>query len=319
MKSLISIALVLWCATVSAQIRSIGDMNTEQILALNRARTVILLPGGVLEQHGPYLPAFTDGFMNEWWTTEMAEAIAARPGWEVVIFPMLPLGNGGANEIGGKQVFPGSYGVHADTLRSVYMDLGAKLGEQGFRWIFIIQNHSSPIHNRVLDQACDYFHDTFGGAMVNLTGLDPVDAAAAPKHSFDDENGTFDVHAGLSESSRAMFLRPQLVSPAIRNAPSLPAVKPEDLGTIAAKEGWPGYFGAPRRASAAFGAAVMKQRSANYIRVALQILDGKDARTIPRYADVAMTREKGTVDGVLAHEAARRKQQQLWLKQKKID
>lgn len=58
------------------------------------------MPGGVLEQHGPYLPAFTDGLMNEWWIERVGEALA-REGWTVV-FPMLPLGDGGANEIGRK-------------------------------------------------------------------------------------------------------------------------------------------------------------------------------------------------------------------------
>jgi Uncharacterized protein, putative amidase len=37
----------------SAQIRQLAEMGTEQIRKLDRARTVILLPGGILEEHGP--------------------------------------------------------------------------------------------------------------------------------------------------------------------------------------------------------------------------------------------------------------------------
>jgi creatinine amidohydrolase len=313
-----SMFLLLIALPAVAQIRNVGDMNTEEIRALDRARTVVLLPGGVLEEHGPYLPAFTDGFMNEWWSRELAEAIAARPGWQVIVFPMLPLGHGGANEIGGKHVFPGSYGVRAETLRAVYMDLGVKLGEQGFRWIFILQNHGSPQHNQALDQAGDYFHDTFGGVMVNLTGLEPADADPAPKHAFGADNGNIDIHAGLSESSRALFLRPDLVSSGIRNAPSFPVMKPDELEKVGAAEGWPGYFGAPRHATAAYGVAVMKQRAANYIRAAMQILDGKDPATFPRYADIMIAMQKGIVDRVTLHDMERRRQQESWLKAKKI-
>jgi creatinine amidohydrolase/Fe(II)-dependent formamide hydrolase-like protein len=146
-------------------------MNTEQIRALDRQKTVVLLPGGVLEQHGPYLPSFTDGYMNEWWTQELAEEIAARPGWSVLVFPIIPLGDGGANEIGGKFIFPGTYGVRVQTLRAVFMDLATELGEQGFRWVFVIHNHGSPLHNQALDQAGDYFRDVYGGRMVNLAAL----------------------------------------------------------------------------------------------------------------------------------------------------
>ena len=48
------------------------------------------------------------------------------------------------------------------------MDLATELGEQGFRWIFVVQLHGGLAHNRVLNQAGDYFHDTYGGHMINL-------------------------------------------------------------------------------------------------------------------------------------------------------
>jgi creatinine amidohydrolase/Fe(II)-dependent formamide hydrolase-like protein len=38
----------------------VAELNTEQIRALDRARTAVILPGGILEEHGPYLPSYTD-------------------------------------------------------------------------------------------------------------------------------------------------------------------------------------------------------------------------------------------------------------------
>src|SRR5436309_1028955 len=53
-----------------------------------------LLPAGILEEHGPYLPTFTDGYLNEQLTQALAESIiAAKPGWRVLVFPTVPLGN----------------------------------------------------------------------------------------------------------------------------------------------------------------------------------------------------------------------------------
>jgi len=38
-----------------------------------------------------------------------------RPGWKVLIFPLIPLGTGPANTVGRRYVFPGSYTVRPAT------------------------------------------------------------------------------------------------------------------------------------------------------------------------------------------------------------
>ncbi len=139
---------------------------------------MVLLPGGILEEHGPYLPAHTDGILSERLTQELARAIAAKkPGWKVLVFPPIPLGASGSNELGGHFTFAGTYAVRPATLRAVFMDLAAELGEQGFRWVIVVNVHGAPLHNRALDQASDFFRDTYGGRMVHLWGLVPVSAA----------------------------------------------------------------------------------------------------------------------------------------------
>ena len=80
--------LVLGMAVpTTAQVHRVAAMNTEQIRVLDRARTVVILPGGILEQHGPYLPTYTDGYCNERLAQAVAEAVAARPGWAALVFP----------------------------------------------------------------------------------------------------------------------------------------------------------------------------------------------------------------------------------------
>jgi creatinine amidohydrolase len=130
---LLIVAFFLFHITANAQIYRIAEMNTRQIRNLNREKTVVLLPGGILEEHGPYLPSFTDGYWNERVTNDLAKAIAAKSGWSAVIFPTIPLGNSGANDIGGKYSFPGTYAVRFSTLRAIFMDLATEIGEQGFK------------------------------------------------------------------------------------------------------------------------------------------------------------------------------------------
>ncbi len=314
---LIPLLSILLAPSLSAQILHLAEMNTRQIAALDRKKTVILMPGGTMEEHGPYLPSFTDGFMNDWWAQRIAEEIVKRPGWTAVIYPTIPIGDGGANEIGFKYVFPGTYGARLKTLRAIYMDLGSELGEQGFRWIFILQNHGSPMHNFVLDQAGDYFHDTYGGQMVNLFGLEPAGSenengvAAALKA----ENG-IDIHAGASETSRILFIRPDLVDPGFTNARPFTVTDSEKFSDVAKGADWLGYFGSPRTATAAYGAYVMNFRGGWAGKAVLSILDGTDPKSIPRYADHAMKEEADIVNGALKYDAEVEKKQQDWIKKK---
>ena len=210
------------CPTADAQIYRVAQMNAGQIRALDKQKTVVILTGGILEQHGPHPPSYTDTYVHEWLTERLVEAVVGRPGWPAFVFPTIPLGSGGASELGGHYVFPGSYTISRSTLRAVYMDLATELGEQGFRWVFVNHEHGAPLNNLMLDQAGNYFRDTYGGRMVHLRGLElteeqlrragftepmsqPSDAAAR-------ENRRLDIDAAFDETSVMLFLRPDLVS-----------------------------------------------------------------------------------------------------------
>jgi creatinine amidohydrolase/Fe(II)-dependent formamide hydrolase-like protein len=306
----------------AAQIFNLGEMNTEQIRKLDRNTTVVLIPGGILEEHGPYLPSYTDGYVNAYIAEKLAAAIVARPHWTVLMFPQIPLGNSGANEIGEKYVFPGSYTIRQSTLRAVYMDLADQLGAQGFKWIFIVHDHGDPAHGRALDQAGDYFRDSYGGAMVHLIGMKALmeccDTAAKFLSAAELKEEGFTVHAGAEETSQILFLRPELVPATVKNAPSWSGQNFVDLYTMAAKPDWPGYFGAPRLASVAIGKAEIAELSRRVNEMALRILEGFDWKTVPRFADDMDPRDALGEKAILAHEHAVAEKQLQWMKAKKI-
>jgi creatinine amidohydrolase/Fe(II)-dependent formamide hydrolase-like protein len=268
----------------------LGEMTTEQIRALDRERTVILIPGGIMEEHGPYLPSYTDGFQNEHYAAAVATAIGDRPGWAAVIFPTIPLGSNGANALGGKFPFPGTYAIRPETLRAIFMDLGAEFGEQGFRWIFLIHTHGAPDHNQALDDAGEYFRDVYGGRMINLGGLDTgsdpgVEAmkAYASKAAVDEEG--IGGHAGLLETSRVMAVRPDLVPSTVASAPSVSARDVAERNRLAARPDWPGYVGSPRHATADLGHRIFEADTKALVSIALRLLDGEaDERKTTRLA-----------------------------------
>ena len=333
MKRLVPVAILLLLSiyTASAQIYRVAEMNVEQIRALDKQKTVVLLTGGVLEQHGPHLPSFTDGYSNEWIAQRLAEAIVARPGWAVLVFPTIPLGHGGANEIGGKYVFPGTYSVRRSTLRSVFMDLAGELGEQGFRWVFVMHGHGSPHHNLMLDQAGDFFRDTYGGRMVHLRGLQPTKEQMAALHLTPPdlmmsepekkEIGALDLHAGFEETSRLLFVRPELVSAIYLKLPSLTANHPGDFAQFR-QPGWSGYIGSPRLSTAKSGKQLQQYRATRDAALALAIIDGRlDERDVPHYANtmlaIAAAAKAPDLSGM--NDQAIAKKQLDWMKNKGIE
>lgn len=326
---LICLALVLLASFATqafAQIYHVKEMNTEQIRALDRQKTVVLLPGGILEQHGPYLPSFTDGYKSERLVHELANAVVERPGWKVLIFPIIPLGTAPANIIGFRYHFDGSYTVRPSTLRTLYMDLATELGEGGFRWIFVISFHAPPPHHRALNQAGDYFRDTYGGHMVNLPALEgraeQLEQRRTMMSEKEQQEDASSPHAGMAETSETLFLRPDLVNPAYKKATPLSAPDRKRLAEIAQAEDWPGYFGSPRLASVAYGAQTLKLRFSQLIGLALKILDGFDYRQMPRRGDEQVPPPPAPSVGVKTfrqHNDEIEKKQQGWLKKKGLE
>ena len=320
MRRILAGVLVSACVgSAQGAVLNYAELASPQVAALDRERTVAILVGGILEEHGPWLPSYTDGYASERLAADVAAAVGARPGWTALVLPQIPLGSSGANDIGGRFVFPGSLVLRSETLRSVYLDLADQLGEAGFRWILVVHLHGAPLQNRMLDQASDYFRDAHGGRMLHLYGLMRVlhgwsegsaklaaDLAGAERYC---------VHVCIDETSVVLALRPDLVDPGYKSAPPLTGGNIEDLRTLAEAPGWPGYFGTPQHARAEFGEAVLAALAREMIAAANDLLDGHEDRLGARFSDVAGSdaRERALDAGSLAFDAKLAARQQAWL------
>ena len=82
-----------------------------------------------------------------------------------------------------------------------------------------------------------------------------------------------------------LFLRPDLVSPAYKDAEPVTARDQKHRIEIAKANDWPGYWGSPRLATAAAAAARWKVGSSRQVELALKILDGFDYSQMKRFGD----------------------------------
>src|SRR5258706_3224712 len=70
-------------------IHQLKEMTWEEVRALDRARTVAILPAGAIEAHGPHLPLGADEVIASAMARSGAEALQAR-GIATLILPPLP-------------------------------------------------------------------------------------------------------------------------------------------------------------------------------------------------------------------------------------
>jgi len=280
---------------VSRRVLAMEELTWTDIDALNRDRTLFILPVGMLEEHGPHLPVGADTFGVDYESRRVADRLAAAlPDWNLVVMPMVHYGSSGANQIGNVAIHPGTYGLRQSTLRSLIADIGGQIAQNRFKWIFVTNGHGAPTHHVAVNEACDFVSETFMVTMLNISGLFNADAAIQlkgqridAKHFSAADLASFgpDMHAGVSETSSVLAVRPDLVRSNYKTLPTLRAETMKERQDLARKPGWPGYFSAPARASADYGRDVEDWWIEGMTGLILEAVHGESLFRRPRWPE----------------------------------
>ena len=302
------------------------ELTWPKIDALDRERTLFILPAGMIEEHGPHLPVGADtlGVMYE--ATQTSRRVSqALPDWSVVMMPPINYGQGGANQLGDRLVHPGTYAIRQSTLRSLVADLGRAIAQNGFKWIFVLNGHGGPTHDIAINEACDFVSDTFRMTMLNVTALFRGDAAIQSsgermkaKYFSAAELSSFglDVHAGVAETSGMLAVRPDLVRSSYKTLPSRAGQSLEELREIATAPGWQGYFSSPAKATVAHGRAVEAWWIDGFTSLILRAVRGENMFVHLRVPEAVPDAVAPLLEKVLANEAAFGAALEKWLIQR---
>lgn len=297
-----------------------------EIDAFDRQRTLFILPVGMVEQHGPHLPVGADTIG----VTGEANAAAIRvsrtlPDWNVVLMPAINYGHSGANQLGDMPIHPGTYGIRQSTLRSLVVDVGAQIAQNGFKWIFVLNGHGAPTHGIALNQACDFVSDTFRVTMLHLTALFTADAAIQSsgekiqaKYFRPDELSSIgmDVHAGVSETSQLLAVHPNMVRPVFKSLPSQAGGTLEELRQVATRPGWQGYLSSPARATAAYGRALKEWWINGFTDLIVRAVRGENMLAHARLPETVPPAVQPVLEKTLANEATFGAALDTWLAQR---
>jgi creatinine amidohydrolase len=205
------------------------------------AGSVVLVPVGSTEQHGPHLPFDTDTLIAQ----AVARGVMGRmsPG-RALLAPAVPYGASGEH-----QDFPGTISIGTDALASMLLELGRSIATWAHRVVFV-NGHGGNI-------------DALNTAVERLT-FEARDAIWVPCMPLQG-----DAHAGRVETSVLLYLHPARVVPdraPVGRVERLDALLPElrEKGVRAVSPN--GVLGDPRGASAAEGETILEQMIAEATR-----------------------------------------------------
>jgi creatinine amidohydrolase len=170
------------------------EMTVEEIRAF--APEVVVLPLGSTEPHGPHLPLGTDTFQVTR-LCRLAVEQANSKGARALLYPALPITNN-ANV----RRFPFALRVGIRTLMSMLVDIATQCKEDGIKKVVIVNGHGG--NPATIDAATREISGMDDMPFVCWTsGFTPNGFVSPIEHPSE--------HGGECETSRMMWIRPQLV------------------------------------------------------------------------------------------------------------
>src|SRR5262249_39731004 len=120
---------------------------TEVDPLIKSGKALVILPVGVVEEHGAHLPLGLDSLAAEAYAASAAPHLE-NAGYEVVVAPTINYGVARA-----AIDFPGTLSLEPETLRSMVVEIGRSLARHGFKRQVVLNGHRDLHHMLALDEA----------------------------------------------------------------------------------------------------------------------------------------------------------------------
>jgi creatinine amidohydrolase len=174
------------------------DMTTADFAALDKERTIAVLPVAAVEQHGPHLPVWVDSCINQGIVEHVLRQLPADV--PATFLPMMPIGK--SNE---HIAFPGTLTLSAETLIRLWTEIGESVARAGIRKLVILNSHGG--QPQIMDIVARDLRVRLKMFVVTLNywGL------GKPPGLFPDSENRHGIHGGSGETSMMLYLRPDLV------------------------------------------------------------------------------------------------------------
>lgn len=252
----------------------------------DKENTVIVLPVGAIEQHGPHMPCAVDSIVAAGVVGKALERLPA----EVPAFAMAPITYGKSDE---HLHFPGTMTLTGELLLHTIQELGESIYRAGFRKFVMVNAHGG--QPQPLEMAARELRLRHGDFMVIVRSAWSVehDASFMPE-----KEKQLAMHAGQGECAILMQLAPETLHmeraaahyPPPFPCPTLSSTRPAAAWT-ARDFGPSGVIGDPTGATPEQGASLLEDLSRGWAQAITEV---HEARWVER--DVT-TWGRGQYDG----------------------
>lgn len=196
------------------------NLTHVDLAALPRDKTVVFIPTGPLEQHGPHLPLGTDPLSAAFFSEKLADRLSAtKSDWNFILFPPLFAGSD-------TLTYTGTIEVRPATLRALLLDCCKHLAKDGFKNMVLFGTHGGPRHMVVLEEVASkvnwryraraisasgrMLYDILQGAFIQKIAT-RLEKSGQPLTEAELKGLEQDYHGGLLETSVMLAARPDLV------------------------------------------------------------------------------------------------------------
>ncbi|WP_284990452.1 creatininase family protein [Arthrobacter sp. efr-133-TYG-120] len=235
--------------------RKLAELSGPAAASILSPSSVIVVPTGAIEHHGPHLPLITDYLLADSVGNAAVERAAAA-GVDAWILPTLAYTKSDEHAWA-----PGTVWLSWDAMMKTVIDIGRSVASTPARTLVFLNGHGGNV--ALLQVALREIRRRFGLNTFLMGCRVSADGVAPPE-----EECGLGIHGGHGETSLIMHIRPDLVdmSLAERNVPAHIAdaeyigfhSKPVSFGWLSNDFGPIGVVGDPRWANAADGAALFE-------------------------------------------------------------
>ncbi len=220
---------------------SMAAMTWPQIKEAAAEAALVLVPVGVIEEHGPHMGLGADTYLACAHARRIKEALGSLAVKAVVAPPLYWGITDDTNR------FPGSFNVRQETMAALIFDMCQSLKDWGFKKILFVNEHGNGNHRRTLKETLARVRGELGTEAYLLDAL----LTSAPAYDRPRRPGGFepDYHAGAVETRLMADEYPADVDFRI-----LPRLRPEpgfaplgyagDPASYAKETGYAGYYAA---------------------------------------------------------------------------
>ncbi len=261
---------------------NISDLTAADLAAIDKEKTVVLIPIGSIEQHGPHLPLGTKCFLSEAVACE-AEALLKKNDIIALIAPVFPF-----MPCQSSFGFPGSFAMGARTFSDALYEIGYSCKREGFAFVYYVNLSISPDALKAVSVAVEdlntlsEFRAYDPLPLWNFSQNERIEAALQqlglePAH---------ELHADVKETSALLALDPELVQtslirqlPRCQINPSWEVLKGnfsyQEMGSES------GYLGSPDAANPELGQLFLSEAGFALAEAVKFTLEGNDLPELP--------------------------------------